>query len=182
MDGKMTIKALADALGVSKTAVRKYMTEEFRCEHTETNRNGVITIDSDGCKLIAMHLERTEKLAGATENKIPEIEETSENNENLVVPRVVWDALQEQLKSKDQQIADVMKLLDQAQQLQAGTLQRALPGASAEGSSGPVEAIQGDEASNFKETPSDVHTAVREAVRGLSFGERVKLLFGRKGE
>lgn len=101
----MTIKELADALGVSKTAVRKYMTEEFRCEHTETSHKGLITIDSDGCKLIAMHLGRTEKLAESTENKIPETAETPENSENLVIPRAVWDALNEQLKEKDRQLA-----------------------------------------------------------------------------
>lgn len=129
-----TIKELADALGVSKTAVRKYMTEEFRCEHTETNRNGVITIDSEGCKLIAMHLGRTEKLAESTENKIPEAEETPENHENLVIPRVVWDALQEQLKekdrqlaAKDQQILNLTQLADHAQKLHAGSLQQLLP-------------------------------------------------------
>lgn len=136
-----TIKELADALGVSKTAVRKYMTEEFRCEHTETNRNGVITIDSDGCKLIAMHLGRTEKLAESTENKIPEAEKTTENPENLVIPRVVWDALQEQLKvkdlqieekdrqlaAKDQQILNLTQLADHAQKLHAGSLQQLLP-------------------------------------------------------
>ncbi len=70
-----TIKELADALGVSKTAVRKYMTPEFRSEHVKTTENGVITIDSDGCKLVAMHLQRTEKLTETTANQFPETPE-----------------------------------------------------------------------------------------------------------
>ncbi len=133
-----TIKQLADALGVSKTAVRKYMTPDFRDEYTETNQNGVITITPDGCKLIAMHLGRTEKLTESTENKVPETEETSEN---MVIPRVVWDALQaqlaakdEQLAAKDQQIANLTDALkSQAQSINAarhnelaGTLQHQL--------------------------------------------------------
>ena len=130
-----TIKELADALGVSKTAVRKYMTPEFRCEHVKTTGNGVITIDSEGCKLIAMHLERTEKLAETTANKIPETAETTANNENIVIPRVVWDALQEQLRSKDQQIKDLTETVkSQAQSINAdrqnalaGTMQQLLP-------------------------------------------------------
>ena len=74
-----TIKELADALGVSKTAVRKYMTPEFRSEHVKTTENGVITIDSDGCKLVAMHLQRTEKLTEITANQFPETPETTAN-------------------------------------------------------------------------------------------------------
>lgn len=137
-----TIKELADALGVSKTAVRKYMTPEFRCEHVETTGNGVITIDSDGCKLIAMHLQRTEKLAETTENEIPETAETTENSENLVIPRVVWDALQAQLQeqnrqlaAKDKQISDLTEAVkSQAQSINAdrhnelaGTMKELLP-------------------------------------------------------
>lgn len=145
-----TIKELADALGVSKTAVRKYMTPEFRCEHVETTGNGVITIDSDGCKLIAMHLQRTEKLAESTENKIPETAEITENLENLVIPRVVWGALQEQLVAKDKQIENlqaelaeerkhsrelidrVAVLAEQAQALHAGTIKTQLPAGDSE--------------------------------------------------
>lgn len=134
-----TIKELADALGVSKTAVRKYMTPEFRCEHVETTGNGVITIDSDGCKLIAMHLQRTEKLAESTENKMPETEETTEN---LVIPRVVWDALQAQLQAKDKQISDLTNLVDQAQRLHAGSLQQMLPDGSEVPSSEAIEVVQ----------------------------------------
>ena len=37
---KMTIRELAEALGCSKAAIRKHMTEEFRAEYTETAGNG----------------------------------------------------------------------------------------------------------------------------------------------
>lgn len=123
-----SIKELADALGVSKTAIRKHMTPEIRCEHTETDRNGVITIDSAGCKLIAESMGRSEKLSETTENKFSE---TPESSENLVIPKVVWDALQAQLATlqaqlttKDQQIKELSKIADQAQQLHAGEIQQ----------------------------------------------------------
>lgn len=48
-----TIKQLADDLGVSKTAVRKYMDEAFRAEHTQTAPGNIITIDEIGCRKIA---------------------------------------------------------------------------------------------------------------------------------
>lgn len=179
MAERMSIKELADALGVSKTAVRKYMTEEFRGEHTETNRNGVITIDSDGCKLIAMHLGRTEKLTESTENKVPETEESSEN---LVIPRVVWNTLQEQLKAKDLQIDNLTRLIDQEQHLHAGSLQKALPESSApsEGFQDPVELVQDEDSQKAAQEPSEAQDGLQTALRGLSFGERLRLLFGGK--
>lgn len=103
-----TIKQLADRLGVSKTAIRRYMDEDFRCKHTETNRNGVITIDADGCNLIAESLGKVPEQPETADNKMPE---TAENGENIVIPRVVWDALQRQLDEKDRQIAEKDKQL-----------------------------------------------------------------------
>lgn len=161
-----TIKELADILGVSKTAVRKYMSDEFRCEHTEISRNGVITIDSEGCKLIAMHLGRTEKLAEPTENKMPEIEETSEN---MVIPKAVWNTLQEQLKSKDQQINDLTRLLDQEQHLHAGSLQKALPESpvTSEGVQESVELIQTEDVLKPTQETSEAVPDEAELLRGF---------------
>ena len=53
-----TIKELADELGVSKTAIRKHMNEDFRAAHTENLPGNVIGIDEDGCKLIAESLRK----------------------------------------------------------------------------------------------------------------------------
>ena len=134
-----TIKELADVLGVSKTAVRKYMTPEFRSEHVKTTENGVITIDSDGCKLVAMHLQRTEKLTETTANQFPETPETTETV-LIAMLQSELDHKNEQLQVKDQQIAELNARLAEmssalvlaqqtaqaAQALHAGTIQQQL--------------------------------------------------------
>lgn len=181
-----TIKELADALGVSKTAVRKYMTPEFRCEHTETNRNGVITIDSDGCKLIAESLGRTEKLAEFTENEIPETAETTENSENLVIPRVVWDALQAQLVAKDKQIENLTEAvksqaqgINGAQALHAGTMKELLPEASAEASE-IIETVREETVVHVK--PVDPEPLQAESEQKPGFWKRLRYAFSGEWE
>ena len=140
-----TIKELADALGVSKTAIRKYMNEEFRGNHVETDRNGVLTIDDEGCKLIAETMGIDLESAETNANQEPE---TSENSGNIVIPAVVWALLEEQLRQKDEQlrakdaqleakdaqIADLTatvrtqaESLQAAQALHAGTMHQILP-------------------------------------------------------
>ena len=123
-----TIKQLADELGVSKTAIRKYMSEEFRQEHTETDRNGVITITQSGCKLIAEIIGNNRKpIAETNENTVPDV---------LTIPREVWEALQRELDSKNKTIADLTAALKEeqlnvksAQTLHAGTMGRQMLGA-----------------------------------------------------
>lgn len=127
----MTIKELADTLGVSKTAVRKHMSEDFRANYTEKDRKEVITIREDGCKLIAELMGRSDKLPQESENKF------SETPETITIPRVVWIALEQQLKEKDKTIADLTatiraqaQVVTQAQALHAGTLQQQLTAGS----------------------------------------------------
>ena len=124
-----TIKQLADELGVSKTAVRNYMTEEFREKHTEKDCKGVILVSADGCKLIAESF-------GKTENNRKENSET----ELCTIPRSVLTMLEEQLQAKDEQlaakdaqIADLTatvraqsESLHAEQALHAGTMQKQL--------------------------------------------------------
>lgn len=173
MDGKMTIKQLADALGVSKTFVRKHMSEEFRCNYTETTANGVITITPEGCKLLSETIGNRKE---TTENQDAE---TTANSESITLPKVVWEALQDQLKAKDLQIAEITKALEREQHLQAGTLQRALPGAAPEASDEPLEAFQGEEEPMVGSGASEGQSGLQEAVKGLSFREKWKLLFGK---
>lgn len=133
MDGRVTIKALADALGVSKTAIRNYMDEDFRAKHTAKDDKGVITIDSEGCKLLS---ENFGKQTVNTGKATPE-------TEVLAIPRSVWQLMEEQLREKDeqlrvkdQQIADLTAAVkSQAQSINAdrhntlaGTLQPMLGG------------------------------------------------------
>ena len=133
MDGRVTIKALADALGVSKTAIRNYMDEDFREKHTAKDDKGVITIDSDGCKLLSENFGKQTVNTG----------KTSPETEVLAIPRSVWQLMEdqlrekdEQLRIKDQQIADLTAAVkSQAQSINAdrhnalaGTLQPMLSG------------------------------------------------------
>lgn len=129
MEG-MTIKQLADAQGVSKTAIRNYMDAEFRAKYTAKNEKGVITITPNGCKVIA------ENLAKQPETERKDFSET----ELLTIPRSVWKLMEdqirekdEQLKVKDQQIADLASTvraqaesLHAEQALHAGTMQKQL--------------------------------------------------------
>ena len=131
----MTIKQLADVLGVSKTAIRKYLTAEFRENYVETTANKVILISETGCKLIAGKFRKNENLAETTENQFAE---TAENTANITSPLVVWNTLQEQLQEKDRQleakdeqirslnemVLNGQQLTDQAQRLQGNSEQK----------------------------------------------------------
>lgn len=146
MNNAKTIKQLADALGVSKTAIRKYMTDEFRNKHTETTENGTIKITPDGCKLIAETIGNNRKLiAETTENAV--------STDVLTIPREVWEALQSQITTQTETIEAQRKqindyserlreanaaltqtadALQAAQALHAGTLQKQLESANTE--------------------------------------------------
>ena len=132
-----TIKQLADALGVCKTAIRNYMDDDFRVKFTAKDDKGVITITPDGCKLIS-------------ENIGKQAENTAKNNpetELLTIPRSVWQLMEEQIREKDeqlrvkdQQIADLTAAVkSQAQSINAdrhtalaGTLQPMLESSNPE--------------------------------------------------
>ena len=125
-----TIKQLADLLEVSKTAVRNYMTEEFRTKYTVKDCKGTLLVSEDGCKLLATNMGRIDKLPQQTANKFAE---TEESGENITIPRSVLTLLQAQLEEKDRQIADLTatvrsqaESLRAEQALHAGTLQKQL--------------------------------------------------------
>lgn len=127
-----TIKQIADEIGVSKTAVRNYMDDDFRAKYTAKDDKGVITITPEGCKVLS------ENIGKQTENTAKQFPET----ELLTIPRSVWQLMEdqirekdEQLKVKDQQIADLTAAVkSQAQSINAdrhnelaGTMQHMLP-------------------------------------------------------
>lgn len=105
----MTVKQLADSLGVTKTAIRKRFTEDFRANHVQTTANGVIIISDEGCKLIAETLQ-------TTANQIPQTAETvTENAENSLLQTTIA-VLREQLSEKDKQIAALTSALTTSQE------------------------------------------------------------------
>lgn len=127
-----SIKQIADELGVSKTWVRNYMDDDFRAKYTAKDDKGVITISPDGCKVLSENIGKQVENPGKND---PE-------TELLAIPRSVWQLMEdqirekdEQLKAKDQQIADLTAAIKaQAQSINAdrhnelaGTLQHNLP-------------------------------------------------------
>lgn len=104
----MTVKQLADSLGVTKTAIRKRFTEDFRANHVQTTANGVIIISDEGCKLIAETLQ-------TTANQIPQTAETvTANPENSLLETTIA-VLREQLSEKDKQITALTSALTTSQ-------------------------------------------------------------------
>lgn len=119
-----TIKQIADEIGVSKTAIRNYMDDDFRAKYTAKDDKGVITITPDGCKLLSENIGKQSENGGS---HVPE-------SEFVTVPRSVWELIEaqirekdEQLKAKDRQIEQLMSALQAEQALHAGTLQKQLP-------------------------------------------------------
>lgn len=96
-----TIKELADELGVSKTAVRKYMTPEFREVHTQTTTGNVIEIDEEGCKLLAETIKKPPETSG---NQLPQTPENPGLQEEIAFLRAQVEAKDRQLEAKDRQL------------------------------------------------------------------------------
>ena len=130
-----TIKQLADALGVSKTAIRKYMTPEFRTAHTQTATGNIIEIDEEGCKLLAETIKKPQETSG---NRLPQTPENPGLQEEIAFLRRQLEAKDRQLEEKDKQLDaradEVAKLtaalenttasLKAAQALHAGTMKK----------------------------------------------------------
>ena len=187
-----TIKQLADELGVSKTAVRKYMTPEFRGTYTETRDGNVIFINEDGCKLMAETIKKPQETNG---NQLAETPDNPGLQEEIAFLREQLQAKDRQLEAKDRQFEQLQielakerehsreqadklaQLADQAQQLHAGDIRRFLPAAASEDANGPVEAFQDEEAQEPAPEPAEPQKVVLEVVKGLTFRQKVKLLF-----
>ncbi len=100
-----TIKQLADEIGVSKTAIRKKIDDEFRSLYMQ-EKDGVLYILPEGCELIKKRFRKPVETAGnVSENSKNKFAETNENKSDSVVNQLV-SMLQEQLAIKDKQIAD----------------------------------------------------------------------------
>ncbi|EGP5338623.1 DUF536 domain-containing protein [Enterococcus faecium] len=103
-----TIKELAEEFHVSKQAIRKRLSADFRENYVQTvTRNGVKTlvVSYKGYLLLKQHF-----LGSNTTGN--QVETVASNDENLII-----DFLHEQLQEKDTQIKQMQKLLDQQQQL-----------------------------------------------------------------
>lgn len=131
----MTIKQLADQLGVSKTAIRNCMDDDFRAKYTAKDSKGVITITPDGCKLISENYRKTTENSG---NEIPQTPENAVSGDMVALLQTTIETLRDQLAEKDKQLAEKDRQLKDltetvkaqaqsingAQALHAGTMQQ----------------------------------------------------------
>lgn len=118
-----TIKQLADEFGVSKTAVRNYLDDDFRAKYTEKDSKGVITVTPDGCKLLS------ENFSKQAESSAKNVAET----DFVTIPRSVLAMMERQIEQLQAELAaerehsreqadKIAQLADQAQRLHLQTL------------------------------------------------------------
>lgn len=103
-----TIKELAEEFHVSKQAIRKRLTDDFRANYVQTvTANGVETlvVTYEGYLLLNQHFSSGNNTGNHQKT-------VASNTENQII-----DLLHEQVKEKDIQIKQMQRLLDQQQQL-----------------------------------------------------------------
>lgn len=176
----MTIKQLADELGVTKTAIRKRFTDDFREKHIHTTDNNTLIIDDEGCELIAETLQTAaNQIPKTTENRM----ETSESSANLLLEtlQTTITTLQEQLSAKDNLIAaqqeqintlteslhDTVTALAAAQALHAGTIQERLTEHSGTSDEDTIASGEFEEVA----TQNDKKPSLKQRFKYLFFGE-----------
>lgn len=175
-----TIKQLADSLGVSKTAIRKYLTPEFRAKYTANQTGNSIVIDDEGCKLIAETFrkpaESFRKPPQTTANLEPETTGNQVSGDVVALLQSTIAALQLQLEVKDRQIAELTETLktqaaslQAAQALHAGTMHQMMLNPAEEpvqARQEPVEAPEGEDCARAPESPEKAAQEPLEASPG----------------
>jgi predicted transcriptional regulator len=119
-----TIKQLADELGVSKTAIRKYMTADFREKYVQTDKKGLLYINKDGENQLQSLRKPPQttanQFAETTENQVESLRkppqttanqfaETTENqvcDGTMELLQKTIAVLEKQLSEKDMQLAE----------------------------------------------------------------------------
>jgi len=126
-----TIKQLADEIGVSKTAIRKKMTDEVKTKFAETV-SGTIYILPEGEKLIkqAFHLQKPQtEFSEVSANWFAT--DSGEVSTLISMLQVQLEVKDRQLEAKDKQIGELTAALENttaslnaAQALHAGTMHK----------------------------------------------------------
>ena len=109
---EMTIRELANALGVSKTTIRNHMENipDFREKITLLTPENVLQISESGCEKLSQSIGKPLQTPQSSCEKLPE---TVQSTEKLItIPESLLDTLQAQLDAKDQQIASLQKNLN----------------------------------------------------------------------
>ena len=120
-----TIKQIADELGVSKTAVRKKITEEIKNKFSETNGNTVY-IDEQGESLIksAFSNSKGNLVSGNETETVSEL--VSMLKKELEMKNNQITALNERLAESSKALVSAQQSAETAQALHAGTIKKQL--------------------------------------------------------
>ena len=117
---RYTIKQLSDELEVTKPGIRKLMNSSFRKRYTTVTGNRIL-INEAGAKVIRDHFGNQKP---ETKDSFEEQTQTVSSNDDDKVLKAKNETialLKVQLKAKDDQIANMQKLMDQNQQLLLNT-------------------------------------------------------------
>jgi CTP-dependent riboflavin kinase len=124
-----TIRELADEFNVSKQAVRKRLTDEFRANYVETvYSNGVKTlvVTASGYMLLKQHFSggndtgKTGSNVAGNGDKVNVTSDSKQTTDDGSIFKILEQQLavkDKQLENKDSQIAQMQNLLDQQQRL-----------------------------------------------------------------
>lgn len=102
-----TTRELANLFGVTKQAIEKKYTPEFKAEYmSKVTTNGVPTwlVDDEGVNVLKSIFQDTNQTTNLGTNEVPTDDK-------------ILGVLEEQIKSQKNQIESLQKLLDQSQQL-----------------------------------------------------------------
>lgn len=126
-----TVKELAQEFGVSKQAINRRLTDEFKNNYvSEVVGNGLrqLEINDEGCRLLKYHYDkvrrnrkkREKNVASNVADNIPNNKEKDEYKKASLIKTLQRqiDDQRAELNTKNEQIKQLHKMLDQAQQLQ----------------------------------------------------------------
>lgn len=117
---RYTIKQLSDELGVTKPGIRKLMNSSFRKRYTTITGNRIL-INEAGAKEIRGHFGNHKAQTKDSFQKQKQTVSSNDNDKVLNAKNETIALLKAQLKAKDDQIANMQKLMDQNQQLLLNT-------------------------------------------------------------
>ena len=117
---RYTIKQLSDELGVTKPGIRKLMNSSFRKRYTTVTGNRIL-INETGAEVIRDHFSNHKTETKDSSQKQTKTVSSNDDDKVLKAKNETIDLLKAQLKAKDDQIANMQKLMDQNQQLLLNT-------------------------------------------------------------
>ena len=105
-----TIKQVADEIGVSKTAIRKYMDDAFKVQYTtQEGAKAPVLISDEGVEILKGKCKgkNTENQAVETTTNQVETTENHTDSELISLLKAELETLNKQLETKDQQILEL---------------------------------------------------------------------------